>query len=442
MEQGGTPWQRILRWFLVWSWSIWECIRSKLWPWNNRMETDEHIDLSMQVPRSNSLSSYVVVARAQASAILPQDQKLSVSYRFGNQDPINIVFCTRFLEKGFDLPIPEDLWVEATGVSNSLSIASEQFSNGMADICNVLAISTNAYMGRLEVELAFDTTKDVREREYCQRFVEGRPITQVPGRVLPVPATIAVMDALVGHVDKNRLMRAVSQYSLALEDWSPGSELLCVVHLFMGIEALKPIAVRQHLLETGLTKESLGQLWGYVHGRRESLVQFLEHEARKRLLFEGDMECHRKAKYVSDNFEHGLDNFGNLHVPAKEAVVATAKYLRQAILKFMGLNEETNRLLFSPPYQAPRGPLKLIKFLRGRILSNANNLAAPGQEYPIIHWESSLAKVVRNEDGGYSFSPTETFAPQLGIGVSFRPESFEVWDGSTLQEQRQPPMDL
>jgi hypothetical protein len=293
-------------------------------------------------------------------------------------------------------------------------------------------------MGKLEVELAYNATPAIKDREYFQSFVPDRNLTQVPGRVVNPSATVVLLNALVGHEDKDRLMRAISQYSQALENWSPGSEVLCVAHLFMGIEALKPVALKHHLSQNGITKTALGELWAYRQDGRETLDQFLDHEARKKLIFENDTVCHRKAKYVSDNFEHGFENFANLRPDAKVVVVRTAKFLRAAIFRLLKINTEVSRVLLSSPFESPRGPLKLVKYIWGRLLADTETLAPEGQEYPIIHWKTSLTSVSRNEHGVYSFSPTENFTARLGEGVSFKPEAFEVWDGCSLQELPRP----
>jgi len=383
---------------------------------------------------ANQLRAYVVVGRTPASAIFGADEEMAITYRYGECEPAEIVFRTRYLDKGYEVPVPEDLWVEARGKAMGLIPAAEMLANGARDLATIISVSVNASMGKIDIELAFDSTPGVQEHEYFQSFVPEKNLTVVPGRKIDCRATAALVIALTPHSDRERIMRAISQYSLALEYWSPGSELLCVAHLFMGIEALKSVALKQHLHETGLTKEQLGERWGYRQDGRESIDQYLDHGVRMRILYGEDAESHQKAKHVSDNFEHGFRNFGDLRPKAREVVVATARHLRTSIIRLAGVDDEVRDLLLATPFDTPRGPLKLTKYLWGQLLGDTENLAAEGQKYPICHWKSSLEKVVRNKDGGYSFSPKETFTMSLGSGVSFTPGRFEVWDGSCVQE--------
>jgi len=52
-----------------------------------------------------------------------------------------------------------------------------------------------------------------------------------------------------------------------------------------------------------------------------------------------------------------------------------------------------------------------------------------------MEWRTKLKNVVIKEDGKYGFVAEEKFTAKFGDSVLFRPRSFEVWDGSTIQEQ-------
>jgi hypothetical protein len=117
---------------------------------------------------------------------------------------------------------------------------------------------------------------------------------------------MALLRGIESHSGKAQLMRALAQYNGALDNWSFGSETLCVAHLFMGLEALKSTALDHHLLQSGLTEQQLADAWGYVKDKRKTAREFLIHETRSRILFDGDDECHRRAKAISDKFEHGF----------------------------------------------------------------------------------------------------------------------------------------
>jgi hypothetical protein len=193
------------------------------------------------MPEVSSLRTYIVVGRCRASAFIDENEALAFTYKYGSNEPAQISFKTRFLEKGFEVKVPEEFWIEATGTNNNLTSAAETLANGAKDIANIIALSTNASIGRVEVELAYDATPGVHEREYFQSFMPDKTINNVPGRKVNSEITAALVGLIGQHPDKDKIMRAVSQYSIALENWFMGSELPCVSHLYMGMEALKGI---------------------------------------------------------------------------------------------------------------------------------------------------------------------------------------------------------
>jgi hypothetical protein len=209
----------------------------------------------------------------------------------------------------------------------------------------------------------------------------------------------------------------------------------------MGMEALKQVALDDHFHKTGTSRQKLAVEWGFNKDGGQKLMPFLEAEARKRLLFRGDKGCHRRAKRASDDFEHGLENFGAIREGARDVVVTTGTYLRQAILELTSLSQEHRDVLLAPPYTTARGPLKVVKYLRGHLLAESDKLAAEGEDHPKFHWTSEIGRVFLNEAGVYSFSPKENITAALAEKVQLRVRSFEAWDGSTLQQTTPPPLE-
>jgi hypothetical protein len=56
------------------------------------------------------------------------------TYRYGSNEPAQISFKPRFLEKGFEAKVPEEFWIEATGTNASLISAAEALANRARDI--------------------------------------------------------------------------------------------------------------------------------------------------------------------------------------------------------------------------------------------------------------------------------------------------------------------
>jgi hypothetical protein len=381
---------------------------------------------------------FLVVGKSRASAIFSPGHRIVVTGLPGGEV---FTFETRYLEKGFETRIPDTLWVEIRGVSSTLVKAAETFGNRARNIAAVLGIAANASMGNIGVELAYEVTPGIIEREYFQSFMPEPPTLLVPNRRIPPDASMALHRGIEGHSGREPIMRAIAQYNGALDNWSFGSETLCVAHLFMGLEALKSTALDHHLLHSGLTEQQLAQAWGYMKANRKTLREFLIHETRRRILFDGDDESHRIAKSISDKFEHGFVNYGALRPEAINVVVKTARYLRSAVIRLSGVDDGIKQVLMSEPYDSPSGPLQLVKYIWGTLTAQTEQLPRDGQAYPICQWKSVVDKVSLDDQGRYTFRLNETITPLLGEGVKLRLDKHEVWDGSKLAEARKPKLE-
>jgi hypothetical protein len=85
-----------------------------------------------------------------------------------------------------------------------------------------------------------------------------------------------------------------------------------------------------------------------------------------------------------------------------------------------------------------RGPLTLVRYIRGTLIGKSEQLAARDQLYPIFEWRTKLKSVRIGQDGLYKFEPDDTMTAKLGEDVKFRPIGFEVWDGSTIRQTKAP----
>ena len=167
------------------------------------------------------------------------------------------MFRTTYVEKGYDEPVPQNLWIEITGNAPDISQAVAVFMGFAAQISSILAICANASMGELETELVFDINPENEQHEFVQVFVPEWPLSPVPGRRIDTEIIEAIGTALVAHDDLPRISRAIAQYSEALNFWRPGREVSCVAHLYMAVEALTPAILRQHMKKLGKTKDQL-----------------------------------------------------------------------------------------------------------------------------------------------------------------------------------------
>jgi hypothetical protein len=352
---------------------------------------------------------------------------LAIDAQHPDWGTIKLMFRTTYVEKGYDQPVPADLWVEITGKSPDMSQAVAALMGKAAEISATLAICANASMGQFETELVFDASPENQQHEFLQLFVPEWPLVPVPGRRIDIEVVSLVLNALAAHGEAPRISRAIAQYSEALSFWRPGREVSCLAHLYMGVEALSPAILRQHRKKLSKNNEQLAADWRVDQKR-------FENEARLRLIFDGDEECFGKARRASDAFEHGFLDYDAVRKLTQDALLRTAGYLRQAIFRTLELNENIFARLFDGTHSVPRGPLLLVRYLRGQMIGKVEDLAAETQQYPMVEIRSSLATVRIDEDGMYGFSTEIKITPNIGQKAQFRPERFEIWDGSTIRD--------
>ncbi|MBX7252398.1 MAG: hypothetical protein K1X50_10470 [Candidatus Promineofilum sp.] len=378
---------------------------------------------------------YLVVFRAGSASIVPWGRGLQVNALHLDGRSV-ITIRTRYVDKGLESPLPGDLWVEVKGDAESIEHAVSTMGSAAATILTVVAFATNAAIGDMEPELAFDCTPGVKERAFLQSLLpEERPILG-RGRRVPDDAVYALMWAIEGyraaHGEFERLIRAMAQYRLALNHWKWGHETMSTAHLYMGMEALTKVVLRKRLLESNSSEEELAREMGIDPmslGPGERLSTLLDAAIRRKVLFCGDDECHRSAKKASDGFEHGFMPFEEVREHALLVRDKTAAYLRTAILDLLEkeLGQEHREALLSPPFSKPIGKWPLVKYARGELVGEADALADAEMEYPLMKWRSAIKAAQMDEDGEYQLVVEETLSPRLGDGVQFRLKSFEVW---------------
>jgi hypothetical protein len=340
-----------------------------------------------------------------------------------------LVFCTNFLVQSYEVPVPKMLWVEIVGNAPDLSWATSAFVGFAAEITSIIALCANAAMGHIEPELAYDANPDTVEHEFIQSFLPEWPLAPVPGRRIDTDSVKAILASLGAHNERPRLTRAIAQYSEALGFWGPGREISCIAHLYMGVEALTKAALRQYTSQDGRSEDQLAADWRVER-------KALENEVRRRLIFAGDDDCFKKAKAASDAFEHGYWDYDTIRKPAKEVLLQTAGHLRRAILTVMGVEENIKTGLLSKDYTVPRGPVSLIYYLRGKMIGKIEELAAKDQQYPYCEWRPTLKTVSFGENGLYEFGSEHMVTMNIGERAQFRPERYEIWDGSTIRDVR------
>src|SRR4030042_418037 len=224
---------------------------------------------------------FVVVLRGHSAATFRQGTHIEVDQLQSSVGPVRAVYATRWLSRSDGVVLPGDLWIEVTGIGPSLEESLVPFANAGFAVLPVIALCTNAAVRDPEIELGFESTSGLRERDYFQSYVPPEPETIHIRRHINVEVTLAAIRALGKHPEAERLRRGANQYQIALDSWRLGIESLALAHLWMAAEAITKARIRIEC-----TRRGIGGIGRLASALGVGLDQ-LDPTVRKNLLLQG-----------------------------------------------------------------------------------------------------------------------------------------------------------
>jgi hypothetical protein len=367
-------------------------------------------------------NSYVVVMRAWSGFYFGSDDPLP-TMRFGTElGPAEFTVRThRSGVPAFSNPRRSGLVAEARGSAPALGRAIEVFANFARGLAAVLSVAANAPVGHFTADIVFENTPGKREREYFRRSFPDDPNVPSPGRRLDSALAHALIAGWmhIGPVKRlERWNRAAIQYHHALQEWEPGSEIPATNHLWVGMEALTPIALEQFLKAESITRDQLLARWGIE-------ITTLDSEVRRQLLFQCDDDCYSTAREVRNGALHGFEPTWKVREGALETRNKTATYLREALILAAGLTPDDQAALLSPPYDHPFH-WSVFTQLFGRIISENDDPERPNDLYPRVDWKLLPVELPPDAEGdaGIAFKPI--VKPHLAKGAKFELERVQI----------------
>jgi len=338
-----------------------------------------------------------------------------------DQGAFDVVHKTRWLKVGSGV-CPGHMLVEIRGTAPALRDAIDMFPQAGSMLSPIIAISANAAVGFQEIELGFDVTPGITERDYFQQYVlPERQGAVSAGRLINVEATNVFLQHVLRSPHRDRLLRAMAQYQITLEHWRLGSTILAVSHLWMAVEALTKVRIRVEIARRDLATElELAEVLGVD-------IKKLDSTIRRQYIFQGDDDCYSKALSASDGFEHGFSPNDKLHQLTANVRDKTAQYVRSEIFTLSGTPEPAIKCLHAAPFNDPQGPGLIAKYLFGKLIGTGEELAATGNPYPILSWRLNLDSGQVDSSGKIDLQITDTITPQLASGIAFQAIRSEVW---------------
>jgi hypothetical protein len=387
------------------------------------LPTNHYIRATMSLSPSPP-NTYIIVARSASGAYFAPGTPLVFDGVPTEHGPVRIQFLTRRAHlPGFTKPVPRGLYAEIRGSAPSLDTAINTFVQAANAFCPLIALTCNAPIEDLQPDIAYDATRGSERRPFFQQFLLDERIMPIRRRRVPVEAAAALAMAMAKHSSSDRLHRASVHYYQALQNWRPGYETPALAHLYMSVETLTPLLRDEYLTSNQLSRDDLVQRWGIE-------LRELDSQVRQRLIFSNDESTFKQARAASDGFEHGYMPFPDVRAKAIAVNRLTATYVRRAILDHLGLPSEQVKALLEPPFDEPFY-LHYTKQIWGTLDGAGEDLAAPDQDYPMLHWRSSIRELPTLADQDPRIQFVETYDPRLAPGIRFAANRIEVFGPAT-----------
>jgi hypothetical protein len=377
---------------------------------------------------------YVVVLRGPSRAGLEPNHRLIIPFHYEGRR-VEVRVQTLFAEMGFQVPVAQELWLEIRGPGGDLPTAIEDYWRLGAVVGEILAVAANAHVGQLEVEVAYDATPGASIRDYFQQLLPQHLDNQARGviRLMDMKASGELVHAIGFHPRGEEIRRAVHHYVTALSYWAVGLENRTLASLYVAVEALTHVIRDEYMRMHGLQdREALAAALGLgSQGKRDQRQRGndVDGAVRLKLIFQGDHECYKEARSVSDGFEHGFMAFDEMRERAAAVRSRTAGYVRRAIIEAAGLTQEDAAVLLGARFAEPQDPRCMIRYLWGMLVGHGDQLAPQGTAYPFMGWRARVEDVAPDAAGGQHVHAVMSIDPHLAPGIRFVPTRYDEWQG-------------
>lgn len=386
--------------------------------------------------------TFRVGLRVPTGVYFPKGDTLTLKNLPSELGYIDLVFdVNRLYPEGFTHPVRFGLWVDVSGPAPSLGAAVETFGNVARGMAAFLSLAANAAIEEPTADVAIETTPGSSTREYWSRDAPAYVWPRGFGRGILTQAPQALIVAWIQHSEdeRERLFRAIVQHHHAIQNWTPGSEIAALSHIWIGMESLTKLFRAKRAAELGLNLRQLTERYAAERsaeiGKKVvfQTLNDLDGEIRRRHFFQGDNAIYQLAKDASNAYEHSFSPLWEVRDQAVTAVEPAASYLRQAILDQLGVDDNVKGLLLSPLFELPYNDM-LDMSLHGELSGTSEALDAI-EGYPDVETVNEpIQQGVDEEDDATIGYRTRIAAQDPPSGVTFRPTGMDVTTSPAVSE--------
>jgi len=303
---------------------------------------------------------WVVMLRARSTIRLRDDPHVVINPGPDSTGPVlGVRVRNAFSKVNDERLLVIGLFVEARGTATSPDSAVEQLAGWALSHLQVITTAGNGAIDEPADLVVYAPPTHERSGRFLERRSCGPKDPAVVVRSVAAADLLTVLHGLEGHVDEQRLHRAMAHYRHALGELDSFNRVACAESLFMACENLGHVVLRRlyreaGLLDNGGSKHKLAVAAGFnpPNERSNQHLSDFDSYVRAHYIFDDEKEVYDRLKFASDHFEHGSRRFDEIQAAADASVDKAFGHVRRAILREIGVPGESP-LVTEEKYQHP-----------------------------------------------------------------------------------------
>lgn len=205
----------------------------------------------------------------------------------------------------------------------------------------LVSSAVNAFVSPPEPHLAYEVAPGLSRRRFWQREVELQRGVPRPRRQAKEALLFPLLGTFFRVPESDWLNRAVSQYHVALSQWTTRGRPLAMAHLYMALEALGPATERTERERLGLAdKREHAAHRGVDLSLSNWEVVVLLGWVRRDVLCNGDRATYNAAKNAHNGFKHGFMPLPEYRAVVDEHMRALLDSVRVGLLGLLDLPDD------------------------------------------------------------------------------------------------------
>jgi len=315
---------------------------------------------------AQAVTEFAVRIRAYAAAHLEWDDVLTVRW-----PDAEAKYQSEYTGGDDGRAYPVTIHGEIRGDAASIEDAEQRLGGAVRDPLSIVALASNAAVADPLAVACHGLDLSVRQPFVGYQTPAAHTWFPPGSRRIDVDATHALLAAVGCQPRIDLLHRAIESYRRALAHWVPEEHLLAGEFLFIAAETLSRFLIESRATSAGMTPKNLARAAGLnAEGLRAG---YLRDE-----VFHGDAPAHDAMRDASNGFEHGYMSVRDVRGLLEGALERSMGLVRRALIEATGMHGSMAARLLDDRYDAPRGLVPAIRFVRGSVS------AAEASEPPIL----------------------------------------------------------